>query len=178
MLQQYQMIGEIFFRLCAKCLLKKTEYCCLVQMYGLVHTRCFRRFQSDAVIFQLFKVFSLRLQHIWRTYRANIRDQLIENTTLVSVDVILSVLDDVFRIQICDCYSMCLQFVCKQSDKNHSVHGCLFSALFSVYDDCILKSTTAWLLKLYVLYIHSFKHVQNISNKNSFQQCFIFNWNA
>ena len=71
--------------------LKKTKYRCVVQMHGSEHTRCFRWFRSDAVIFQLFKVFSLSLQHIWRTYRANIHDQLIENTTIVSVDVILSV---------------------------------------------------------------------------------------
>ena len=32
---------------------------------------------------------------------------------------------------------------------------------FSVCDDCILKSTTAWLLKLSVLYIHSFMQVHN-----------------
>ena len=74
---------------------------------------------------------------------ANIRDQLIENTTIVSVDdntivsvdvdvchqmccnlelKILSVQNDVFRVQISDCYSMCLRFVCKQSDENHSVN--------------------------------------------------------
>ena len=46
---------------------------------------------SDAVVFQLFKVFSSSLQHIRCTYRANIHNQLIENTTIVSVDVILSV---------------------------------------------------------------------------------------
>ena len=70
---------------------KKEEYRCVVQMHGSEHTQRFRRFQSDAVIFQLFKVFSSSLQHSWRTYRANIRDQLIENTTIMSVDVILSV---------------------------------------------------------------------------------------
>ena len=32
-----------------------------------------------------------------------------------------------------------------------------FFGSFSVCDDCILKSTTAWLLKLSVLYIHSFR---------------------
>ena len=53
-----------------------------------------------------------------------------------------------------------------------------FFGAFSVCDDCILKSTKAWLLKLSVLYIHSFMQVHNISNKNSFQQCFIFNWSA
>ena len=77
MLQQYQMIGEIFFRFCAK-LRWKNEYCCVVQMHGLEHTRRFRWFWSDAVVFQLFKVFSSSWQHIRCTYRANIRDQLIK----------------------------------------------------------------------------------------------------
>ena len=60
---------------------------------------------------------------------------------------------------------MCLWFVCRQSDRNNSVHGCPFLAVifgaFSVCDDCILKSTKAWLLKLSVLYIHSFMQVHN-----------------
>ena len=43
-----------------------------------------------------------------------------------------------------------------------------FFSAFSVCDDCILKSTTAWLLKLSVLYIHSFMQVHNISNKKVF----------
>ena len=60
-----------------------------------------------------------------------------------------------------------------------SVFGGHFSVLFSVCDDCILKSTTAWLLKLSVLYIHSFMHVHNTTFQiKSFQQCFIFNWSA
>ena len=53
---------------------EKNEYCCVVQMHGSEHTRHFRWFWSDAVIFQLFKSFSLSLQHIWHTYRANIRN--------------------------------------------------------------------------------------------------------
>ena len=44
--------------------LKKNEYRCVVQMHGSEHTRRFRRFQSNAVVFRLFKVFSLSLQHI------------------------------------------------------------------------------------------------------------------
>ena len=41
-----------------------------------------------------------------------------------------------------------------------SIFGGHFLALFQC-DDCILKSTTAWLLKLSVLYIHSFMQVHN-----------------
>ena len=80
-----------FLQISCKTSLKKNKYCCLVQMHGSEHKWRFRWFRSDAVVFRLFKVFSSSLQHIWRTYRANIRDQLIKNTTIMSVDVILSV---------------------------------------------------------------------------------------
>ena len=46
----------------------------------------------------------------------------------------------------------------------------VFSA-FSVCDDCILKSTTAWLLKLSVLYIHSFMQIHS----TTFQMKTVFN---
>ena len=42
--------------------------------------------------------------------------------------------------------------------------GRSFFGAFSVCDDYILKSTTAWLLKLSVLYIHSFMQVHNHSS--------------
>ena len=45
-----------------------------------------------------------------------------------------------------------------------------FFSAFSVCDDCILKSTKAWLLKLSVLYIHSFMQVHN-----TFQIKIVFN---
>ena len=46
-----------------------------------------------------------------------------------------------------------------------------FFSAFSVCNDCILKSTTAWLLKLSVLYIHSFMQVHN----TTFQIKTVFN---
>ena len=46
-----------------------------------------------------------------------------------------------------------------------------FLGAFSVCDDCILKSTRAWLLKLSVLYIHSFIQVNN----TTFQIKTVFN---
>ena len=46
-----------------------------------------------------------------------------------------------------------------------------FFGAFSVCDDCILKSTTALLLKLSVLYIHSFMQVHN----TTFQVKTVFN---
>ena len=71
-----------------KTLLKQKEYCCVVQMHGLEHMQHFQWFWSNAVVLWLLKVFTSSLQHIWRTYRANICNQLIKNTTIVSVDVI------------------------------------------------------------------------------------------
>ena len=54
-----------------------------------------------------------------------------------------------------------------------------FFGAYSVCDDWILKSTTAWLLKLSVLYIHSFMQVHNTTFQiKGFQQCFIFNRSA
>ena len=49
--------------------------------------------------------------------------------------------------------------------------GRSFFSAFSGCDDCILKSTTAWLLKLSVLYIHSFMQVHN----TTFQIKTVFN---
>ena len=46
-----------------------------------------------------------------------------------------------------------------------------FFGAFSVCDDCILKSTKAWLLKLSVLYIHSFMQVHS----TTFQIKTVFN---
>ena len=44
---------------------------CTFLVILVIHGR-FWWFWSDAVVFRLFKVFSSSLQHIWRTYRANI----------------------------------------------------------------------------------------------------------
>ena len=58
----------------------------------------------------------------------------------------------------------CDLFVSKVTKKSRYVDDCFwwsFFGAFSVCDDCILKSTTAWLLKLSVLYIHSFMQVHN-----------------
>ena len=142
---------------------KRKEYCCVVQMHGSEHTRHFQWFRSDAVVFRLFKVFSLSLQHIRRTYRANIRNQVIENTTILS-----------YIIHIKRCFlgtNQWLRFVCL------SIFGGHFSALFQ----CVM--TVSWNQPqpgcwnyLYYIFIHaSTQH--NISNKDSFQQYFIFNWN-
>ena len=46
-----------------------------------------------------------------------------------------------------------------------------FFSAFSLCDNCVLKSTTAWLLKLSVLYSHSFMQVHN----TTFQIKTVFN---
>ena len=142
-------------------------------MHGSEHMWCFRWFRSDAVVFWLFKLFSLSLQHIWRTYRANIRDQLIENTAIVSVDIIR--IKRCFpRTNLIGSPCACDLFVSKVTKITRYMDvrfwRSFFSA-FSVCDDCILKSTKAWLLKLSVLYIHSFMQVHN----TTFQIKTVFN---
>ena len=79
---------------------------------------------------------------------------------------------------------MCLQFVCKQSDENHSVHGCpflvvIFQRFFSVW--WLYFEINHSLVAEIICTIYSFIHAStqhNISNENSFQECFIFNWSA
>ena len=88
--------GNILQTSC-KTSLKKNEYCCVVQMHGSEHTQCFRWFRSNAAVFRLLKIFSSRLQHIWHSYRANIRDQLIENTTIVSVHVLYKMMFSTYK---------------------------------------------------------------------------------
>ena len=51
------------------------EYCCVVQMHGSEYKQHFRWFWSDAVIFWLFKVFSLSLQHIRQGKHPQLNDQ-------------------------------------------------------------------------------------------------------
>ena len=63
-LQQYQTIGEIFFRFRAKTSLKKNEYHCVVQMHGLEHTQRFRWFQSNAVVQSFQFEFATHLTYI------------------------------------------------------------------------------------------------------------------
>ena len=68
----------------------------------------------------------------------------------------------------------CSLFVSKVTKITRYMDVCFwwsFFGAFSVCDDCILKSTTAWLLKLSVLYIHSFMQVHN----TTFQIKTVFN---
>jgi len=76
----------------------------------------------------------------------------------------------------------CDLFVSKVTKITWYMDVCLwrsFFGAFSVCDECILKPTTAWLLKLSVLYIHSFMQVHNTTFQiKTLQQCFIFNSSA
>ena len=64
MLQQYQMIGEIFLTSCKTLLRKNVSIAVLCKCMDWNIHNVSGDFRSDAVIFRLFKVFSLRLQHI------------------------------------------------------------------------------------------------------------------
>ena len=68
----------------------------------------------------------------------------------------------------------CNLFVSKVTKITRYMDVCFwwsFFGAFSVCDDCILKSTKGWLLKLSVLYIHSFMQVHN----TTFQIKTVFN---
>ena len=84
----------------------------------------------------------------------------------MSVDVILSIYKTIFSAYKSVIVSPCAcdLFVSKVTKITQYMAGCFwrsFFGAFSVCDDCILKLTTAWLLKLSVLYIHSFMQVHN-----------------
>ena len=136
------MIGETFFRFRAKLRWKKRRVLLCSANAWIV--TCELSGDSEAMLF--FKFYSLSLQHIWRTYRANIHDQLIEIATIVSVDVILSI-------------SAKWQ---KSLGTWMSVFGGHFSALFQ----CVM--TESWNQPqpgcwnyLYYIFIHSCKYTQH-----------------
>ena len=127
--------------------------------------------------FGLYKVYSLVL-HLMCDI-ANFHKLLIENTTIMNADV-LPVQRDVFHIVISDWYSMWLPLVCKQSDKDCSVHRFHFwQSNFSVFF-CLLRLyiKTTWSLVAEIMctkysFIHA--HMQHtILKKKSYQQSLIF----
>ena len=51
---------------------------------------------------------------------------------------------------------MCLRFICKESVENHFIHRCpVLAVIYLACEDCILKMTTVWWLKLYYIVVHS-----------------------
>ena len=144
-------------------------------MNGSEHTWRFRWFWSDAVIFRLFKVFSSSLQHIWlhtgQTFAINWSK--IQLSWVLMLYYPYKMMFSVYKSVIvspCACYLFVSKVTKITWYMNVRFWRSFFGA-FSVCDDCILKSTTAWLLKLSVLYIHSFMQVHN----TTFQIKTVFN---
>ena len=162
---------EHFLQISCKTSLKKPEYRCVVQMHGSEHMRHFRWFQSDAVVFRLYKVFSSSLQHIWQTFTINWSK--IQLSWVLLLYYPYKTMFSAYRSLIVSPCA-CDLFVSKVTKITRYIDvrlGWSFFGTFSVCNDCILKSTTAWLLKLSVLYIHSFMQVHN----TTFQIKTIFN---
>ena len=149
-----------------------------MQVHGSEHMRRFRWFRGNAIIFQLFKVCNISNVHTGQTFAINWSK--IQLSWVLILYYSYKMMFSMYKSVIVS-PSACGLFVSKVTKITRYMDVRFwqsFFVTFSVCDDCILKSTTAWLLKLSVLYIHSFMQVHNSSNKNSFQQCFIFNWSA
>ena len=137
------------------------EYRCVVQLHGSEHTRHFRWFRSFSVV-QSF-------QFEFATHPTYIQGKHSRST------------DRKYNYRECWCYVIRIKRCFPHTNLIVSPCACdlfvsrvtkitqymddrfwrSFFGAFSVCDDCILKSTTAWLLKLSVLYIHSFMQVHN-----------------
>ena len=139
-------------------------------MHGLEHARRFRWFRSDAVVFRLFKVFSLSLQHIWRSHTGQtfaINWSKIQLSWVLMLYYQYKTMFSTYKSVIgspcaCDLFVSKVMKITRYMDVRFWRS---FFGAFSVCDDCILKSTTAWLLKLSVLYIHLFMQVHNTTFK-------------
>ena len=150
-------------------------------MHGSEHTQRFWWFWSDAVIFQWFKVFSCSKFSVWV---CNTSDFHTGQTFAISWSKIqlswvlmlyypYKMIFSAYKLVIvfpCVC-DLCVSKVTKITRYMDVRFWRSFVGAFSVCDDCILKSTTAWLLKLSVLYIHSFMQVHN----TTFQIKTVFN---
>ena len=163
MWQQYQTIGEIFFRFHTKLRWKKQQVLlCRANAWIGTHVM-FPVIPKRCCCFSVVQSFQFEFTTHLKYYRANICDQLIENTTIMSWHYIIC-------IKRCFLHTnqwllLHVLAVYKRSDEIiRYTDVCFwrsFFGAFSVCDDCTLKSSTAWLLKLSVLYIHSFMQVHN-----------------
>ena len=128
-------------------------------MHGSEHMRRFRWFRSIAVVFQLFKVFSLSLQHISRTtgQTFTISWSKMKLSWVLMLYYLYKMMFSVYKsVIVTPCtFDLFVSKVMKITRYMIVRFWRSFFSAFSVCNDCILKSTTAWLLKLSVLYIHS-----------------------
>ena len=176
MLQHYQTIRERFFRFRAK--LRWVLLCSATAWMGTHAT-----FPVISKFFSCSK-FSVR---VCNTSDIHTGQTFAINWSKIQPSWVLMLYypyKTMFSAYKSDCFSMCLRFICKQSDENHSVHGCpflavIFRCFFSVW--WLYLEINHSLVAEIICTIYSFIHAStqhNISNKNSFQQCFIFNWSA
>ena len=172
--------GNILQTSC-KTLLKKqnkNEYCCVVQMHGSEHTGRFQWFRSNAVVFWLFKVFSLNYN---TSHLTNIRDQLINwsKIQLLWVSYPYKTMFSAYKSVIvspcaCDLFVSKVTKITRYMDVwrfNFGGHF-QFGAFFSVW--WLYLEINQSLVAEISCTIYSFIHAStqhNISNKNSFQQC-------
>ena len=158
MLQQYQMIGEILFRFRAKLRWKKTSiaayYKCMdrntrdvsgdfeamLSFFGCSKFSVWVYNTSDVPTGQTFVISGSKIQLSW---------------VLMLYYLYKTMFSAYKSVIVTPC--ACDLFVSKLTKITWSIFG----SHFSVCDDCILKSTIVWLLKLSVLYIYSFMHVYN-----------------
>ena len=160
---------------------KKNEHCCVVQMHGLEHTWCFQRFRTMLPFFGCpkFSVWVYNTSDVPTGQAFTINWSKIQLSWVLMLYYLYKMMFSIYKSVIvtpcaCDLFVRKVTKITWYMDVRF--WRSFFQHFFSVW--WILKSTTAWLLKLSVLYIHSFMHIHIISNKNSFQQCFIFNWSA
>ena len=177
------MIGEIFFRFRAKLRWKKRVSLCSANAWIWTHTtfpvipkRCCRFSVVQSFQFE----FATHLTYIQGKYSRSI--------------------DRKYNYRECWCYIIhikwcfahtnqwlflhVLAIFLKAKWRKHSVHGCpflavIFQRFFSVW--WLYLEINQSLVAEIICTIYSSIHAStqhNISNKNSFQQCFIFNWSA
>ena len=161
MLQQYQMIGEILFRFCAKLHWKNKQVLLLSTnawigthaMFPVIPKRCCH----FSVVLSFQFEFTTHLTYLQGTFMI-IRSK-IQLSWVLMLYYPYKTMFSMYKSVIVTPWA-CNLFVSKVKKITWSVFGCHFSALFQC-DDCILKPTIVWLLKLSVLYIYSFMQVYN-----------------
>ena len=133
-------------------------------MHGSEHTRCFWWFRCCR--FSFFSKFSVS---VYNTSAVPTGQTFAINWSKMQLSWVLKlyypykVMFSVYKSVIvtpcaCDLFVSEVMKITQYMDV-HFLRS--FFSAFSVCDDCILKSTTAWLLKLSVLYILSFMQVHD-----------------
>ena len=136
-------------------------------MHGSEHTRRFWWFRSDAVVFRLLKfsvwVCNTSDVHTGQTFAINWSK--IQLSWVLMLYYPYKMMFSTYKsVIVSPC--ACDLFVSKVTKITWYMDVRFwrsFFGAFSVCDDCILKSTRAWLLKLSVLHIHLFMQIHNMT---------------